>query len=115
EGICRYYASRFVAYFDGWKRFCAELHIDPEVRLQFMIGWAMIVQTEKIARAEVYSPEEAEQFVAAETRPVPGAESMERGPAPVETAEAIAAGWHDILDQLLVQQGGTGKTRKAGC
>src|SRR5262249_57292800 len=46
-GIVRYYASRFVAHVDGWKRFCTELHIDPEVQLKFMIGWETITQTDK--------------------------------------------------------------------
>jgi len=106
EGICRYYASRFIAYFDGWKLFSAQLHIDPEVRLSFMIGWATIVQTEKLARTQAFSSEEAEQFVRSETMPVPGDESMERGPDPVEPAEEIAACWHTILDEFLVREGG---------
>jgi hypothetical protein len=114
EGICRYYASRFIAYFDAWRLFSNELHIDPEVRLNFMIGWAMIVQTEKFARTQTFSPKEAEQFVRAETMPVPGDESMERGPVPVESAEEIAAGWHTVLREFLVLEGGKDRTQRVG-
>jgi len=56
HGICRYYAARFVAHVEGWKRFCSELHIDPEVPLHFMIGWETILQTEKQARALALAP-----------------------------------------------------------
>jgi hypothetical protein len=114
EGICRYYASRFIAYFDAWKRFSAEFHIDPEARLNFMIGWAMIVQTEKVARAKAFTPEEAEQFVRAETMPVLGDDSLERGPIAVESAEGIAAVWHIVLDKFLVQEGGTTRSQTGG-
>ena len=47
SGVVRYYASRFVAHVDGWKRFCTELHIDPEVQLEIMIGWETITHTDK--------------------------------------------------------------------
>jgi hypothetical protein len=44
--LVRYYAARFVARVDGWKQFCAESHVDPEVQLKFMIGWDNVVRTE---------------------------------------------------------------------
>jgi len=101
HGICRYYAARFVAHVEGWKLFCSELHIDPEVQLQFMIGWLTILQTEKQARALAFSPEEAARFVQLRRFSAEGNDSPERGPVPVETAEALAKDWHVLLDKLV--------------
>ena len=101
HGICRYYAARFVAHVEGWKLFCSELHIDPEVQLKFMIGWETILQTEKQARALAFSPEEAAKFVQIEPFAVEGDDSEERGPVPVETAEDLAKDWHVLVDKLV--------------
>jgi hypothetical protein len=114
EESCRYFASRFIAYFDGWKQFCAELHIDPEARMNFMIGWSTIVRTEEIARAQAFTPEEAEPFLHAATMPGPEKPSLERGTVPVESPETIAADWHIVLDKFLVREGGTRTTQYAG-
>jgi hypothetical protein len=114
EEICRYYAWRFIVYFDGWEQFCADLHIDPKVGMSFLIGWSTIVRTEEFARPQAFTPEEAEQFVRAATMPVPGDEPVERGPVAVESARTIAADWHNVLDELLVREGGTGRTQGAG-
>src|SRR5712692_2605299 len=62
EGIVRYYASRFVAHVDGWKQFCSERHIDPEVQLHFLPGWDTITRTEGPARELAFTPEEAARF-----------------------------------------------------
>src|SRR5439155_19394785 len=75
SGVVRYYASRFVAHVDGWKRFCTELHIDPEVQLEIMIGWETITHTDKTARELAFSAEEADRFVRLETAPVEGDDS----------------------------------------
>lgn len=101
NGIFRYYAARFVARVDGWKRFCSELHIDPEVQLHFMIGWETILQTEQQARALAFSPEEAARFVRIEPFAVEGEDSVGRGPVPVATAEDLAKDWHVSLDKLV--------------
>jgi hypothetical protein len=106
--VVRYYASRFVAHVEGWKRFCTELHIDPEVQLNFMIGWETIVQTEKQARALAFTPEEAERFVRIETFAVEGDDSLEKGPVPVETVQELAEGWHVLLDKLVQGYGAMG-------
>ena len=105
--IARYYASQVVAHVDGWKHFCTDLQIDPELQLRAMIGWGMITQTESAARAMAFSPEEAALFVAMETVPVEGDDSVERGPAPVETVEGLAQAWHVILEEFLDQEGGS--------
>ena len=96
----RYYAARFVAHVDGWKQFCTELKIDPEVQLQLLIGWDMVQRTEKEAREQGFDAEEAARFVRLETVPVEGNDSVERGPTPVETAAELARAWHAILEQL---------------
>jgi beta-phosphoglucomutase-like phosphatase (HAD superfamily) len=93
RGIARYFASRFVAHRQGWKQFCSEMNIDPEVQLDFMIGWGTILRTDKAARELAFSAEEACQFVRLETMPAEGNESLERGPVPVETIEELVEGW----------------------
>jgi hypothetical protein len=105
-GVMRYYAARFVAHVDGWKQFCTELTIDPEVQLNFMIGWDTIQRTEKQARELAFDPEEAARFVRLATLPVEGNDSLESGPQPVETVAGLAAAWHILLDQLTHKEGG---------
>jgi hypothetical protein len=99
-GIACYYAARFVAHVDGWQQFCSELHVDPEVQLNFMPGWDTITRTLEQARPLAFSPEEAARFVLLETVSPEGDASLERGPVPVETAAELAAAWHKILDKL---------------
>ena len=36
--LVRYFAYRFLANMDGWRQFCLEMYMDPEVQLNFMIG-----------------------------------------------------------------------------
>jgi hypothetical protein len=104
--LVRYYAARFVAHVDGWKQFCAELHVDPEAPLDFMIGWDNIVRTESQARELAFTPDDAAWFVRLETVDVGGDENQPSGPAPVETAAEVAAGWHAILAKLVDPEGG---------
>jgi hypothetical protein len=99
--LMRYYAARFVAHVDGWKQFCAELPIDPDALLHFMIGWDHIVWTESQARELAFTPEDAARFVRLETVPVDPDESRYMGPEPVATAAEIAADWHRIWTRLI--------------
>ena len=48
---------------EAWKQFCAELHMDPEAQLNFMIGWGLVTQTEKAARRLAFDAEETAQFL----------------------------------------------------
>jgi len=112
ERVCRYYASRIVAGVEGWKQFCAELHIDPEVQLNFMVGWDTIVLTCQTAQKWVFTAEEAERFVRAETISVKGSETMACGPVGVESPADVAAGWQRILEKLVIQ--GSGTVRPSG-
>jgi hypothetical protein len=99
-GIVRYYASRFVAHVEGWKKFCSELQIDPEAQLNFMMGWETIRRTEESARDLAFSDEEAALFVHAESLAREGDDALEKGPAPVETAKDLAQSWHVLLDKF---------------
>jgi hypothetical protein len=105
-GIVRYYATRLVAQVDGWKQFCAELKIEPEVQLHFMIGLDNVTRTEAQARRLAFDPEEADRFVLTETFPVAGDASLARSPVPVETVEEVVQSWHATLDQLVRREGG---------
>jgi hypothetical protein len=100
-GVARYYAARFVAYVEGWKLFCSEMHIDPQVLLNFMPGWETITRTETEARELAFTPEEAALFVRIETATIDGDDCLEKGPVPVETAQGLAEAWHGILDKLV--------------
>jgi hypothetical protein len=104
--LVRYYAARFVAHVDGWKQFCAALHVDPEAPVHFMIGWDNVVRTESRARELAFTPEEALWFARMETVPEDGDETKERGPAPLETAAEVAQGWQEMLTKLVQQEGG---------
>src|SRR5262245_21075204 len=102
----RYYAARFVAHVEGWKQFCAGLHLDPDVHARLMIGWDNVQRTEAAARELAFDAEAAARFVRLQTVPVAGDDTRERGPQPVETAEEIAQSWQAILDQLVDRQSG---------
>jgi hypothetical protein len=99
--VVSYYATRFVAHVDGWKQFCAELPMDPEVLLHFMTGWDNILWTERKARELTFTPEDAAWFVRMETVPVDGDESQQKAPEPVETAAEVAACWHQIWNGMI--------------
>jgi hypothetical protein len=98
-GLACYHAARFVAHLDGWKQFCLAMHMDPEVVLNFMPGRDTIERTERQARQVAFSPEEAAQFLRSLTMAVKGNDSLERQPLKLETAEELANGWCEIVDQ----------------
>src|SRR5262249_21398714 len=111
--VVGYYAARFVAHVDGWKRFCAELPIDPEALLHYMIGWDHVGRTERKARELAFTPEDAAWFVRLETVPVDGGESHETGPEPVETAAEVAAGWLSVWNGMIQDQTDRGSPESA--
>jgi hypothetical protein len=51
-------ATRMIALHDGWRLFCAELHIDPEVTIRDLPGYAIVELTLK--RAGVWALTEEE-------------------------------------------------------
>jgi hypothetical protein len=104
--VTRYYASRFVAHADGWKQFCAELHVDPEAPLKVMIGWSLVTQTEKAARRLAFSAAEAAQFQRLETVAVEGVDAQQRSPVSIESVADLVRDWHVFLDDLVRREGG---------
>lgn len=106
RGITCYYASRFVAHIEAWKQFNAELHMDPEAQLNFMIGWGLVTQTEKAARRLAFDAEEAAEFLRLETDPIADDAGLERGPVPVENVSELVRDWHTMLDKLFRHEGG---------
>jgi hypothetical protein len=106
RGITRYYASRFVVYIDAWKQFCADLHMDPEAQLNFMIGWGLVTQTEKAARRLAFDAEETAQFLRLETDPVADDPGLECGPVQIENVAELVRDWHTILDEMIRHEGG---------
>ena len=106
RGITRYYASRIVAHIEAWKQFCAELHMDPEAQLNFMIGWGLVTQTEKAARRLAFDAEEAAQFLRLETDPVADDAGLECGPVPVENVAELVRDWHTMLEEMVRHEGG---------
>jgi hypothetical protein len=99
--MVRYLAYRFTVHVDGWKRFCTGMAIEPEVPLDFMIGWDTIVRTEKRARDLAFTPEHAALFLLSETVAAEGLEANEVERPHVETAEGLAEAWQAILDKLV--------------
>jgi hypothetical protein len=97
-------ASRFTAHVDGWKQFCADLHLDPEAALRFRIGWELIEQTERAARILVLSAEEAARSPHLEPAAAESDDSSEGGAAPVESVADLARDWHAVLDDLVRSQ-----------
>src|SRR5262249_50418604 len=96
----------FVAHADGWKQFCAELHIDPEAPLQVMIGWSLVTQTEKAARRLAFSAAEAAQFQRVETMAVEGVDTPQRSPVPIESVADLVRECHVVLEGLGGREGG---------
>jgi hypothetical protein len=99
-GPACYHAARFVAHIDGWKQFCLKMDMDPEVVLNLMPGQDTIRRTERQARKVAFSPEEAAQLLRSLTVAVEGNDSSKRGPVQLETAEELAKGWRETVDQL---------------
>jgi hypothetical protein len=100
-GSARYLAARLLAHIDGWKRFCAEIHLEPQVLLQDMPGWQTVARTEREARELAFTPQEAAEFLRWERAAAEGDDEVATGPAPVETAEALAKAWHEMIDELV--------------
>ena len=99
--LVRYFAYRFTVHMDGWRQFCSEMHIDPEVQLNFMIGWDMITRTEQRARDLAFTPEGAALFLWSETVDPKGEESGDDKLPQVETAAGLAQVWHVFVDERM--------------
>jgi hypothetical protein len=53
------FAYLFTANLDGWRRFCSEFTIDPELLMNDLPGYDTVKRTEEAARIMACTPEEA--------------------------------------------------------
>jgi hypothetical protein len=59
-------AFRLLRDANGWKRFCADLNIDPEIVLRHLPGYEMIKDAQASAPAIAFTASEAEAFLHSE-------------------------------------------------
>jgi hypothetical protein len=59
----RMWAYVLTAKRDGWRRFCAELKVDPDVFLQDMPGYDTVKRSEEAARLVAFSVDEARAWL----------------------------------------------------
>jgi hypothetical protein len=97
--MVRYQAFLFLVHVDGWKQFCSDLPIDPDVLLDFMPGWDMITRTKAEAKERAFTREDAAMFLLSEAFDSHGTASEELESPQVLTAEKLAADWHTIVDR----------------
>jgi len=72
---------------EAWKRFCAELHLDPEVLIRELPGFPTVRRAEEIARAYAFTEKEA-------------AEAMRHksaGDETIQTVESVLANFRAAL------------------
>jgi hypothetical protein len=104
--MVRYQAYLFVTHREGWRQFCREWPIDPDVLLQIKPGWDMVMRTETQAREHAYSQEDAAMFLLSETRLPEESEAEEFDLPRVLTVTDLAQVWHTVIDmQLKTHQG----------
>ena len=102
RSVMRHHAFLFITYVDGWRQFCADLLIDADALLHCYPGWDMVTQTEKKARENAYSREDAIMFLLCDATATHGDESEDGeipSIPPVPTVEGLAKEWHEILDR----------------
>jgi hypothetical protein len=76
-------AYRIVVQADGWKLFCRQLQIDPEVPLKDLPGHEAVSHLEKLSRNLAFTPEEA----CVRLREAVGSDKSLEGNAPPDTSE----------------------------
>jgi hypothetical protein len=59
----RMWAYVLTAKRDGWRRFCAEVPVDPELLLQDMCGYETVKRSEEAARLLAFSVDEAREWL----------------------------------------------------
>jgi hypothetical protein len=104
-GVPAFAASRMIAYrclvhAEGWRLFCGELGIDPDVLLRDLPGFDEVRRLHEQAREVAYTEAEARTFLrrAYRRRDSAGAASAEPGQSPEpETAAGVAASMRRFL------------------
>jgi hypothetical protein len=97
-------AYRIVVQADGWKLFCRQLQIDPDVPLKDLPGHGAVSHVEKLARSLACTPEEAWIRL----REAVGSDKLLEGNAPPEasechvgTAEEVARFMREFLEAQI--------------
>jgi hypothetical protein len=95
-------AFRFVVRADGWKQFCRQLQIDPDISLRDLHGYEAVCHMEKVARPLACTPEEA---IACLRDAVQSDKALETEAPPVrreyrvDTAEDVARSMRESLEE----------------
>jgi hypothetical protein len=93
----------FLVRADGWKLFCAELHIDPDDPLRNLPGYSALRETEKTARLVACSPEQALANIREDPErkeSAQGASSAVPCEYHIDTPEDVARSMREDLEQL---------------
>ena len=99
--MVRYQAFLFVTHVEGWKQFCCELSINPDVLLEFLPGWDMVLRTEAQARERAFTREDAAMFLLGEAFRTQGPTVEGLDLPQVPTVEGLAKDWHTFLDHRV--------------
>jgi hypothetical protein len=83
-------AYLLVCHFDGWRLFCKERNLDPEVLLRDIPGYGVAIEAEAIARALAFNAQEAAAWVRRDG-------TAER--AEILTAESVAADLRKFVEK----------------
>jgi hypothetical protein len=107
-GMVRYPAFLFLTPVEGWKQFCGDVSMDPDVRPDFMPGWDMVTRTQAPARQRAFTRQEAALFLLSETPLAEGTADEELDLPHVLRVEGLARDWHTFLgrrEEAVLGQG----------
>jgi hypothetical protein len=108
-GMVRYQAFLFLTHVEGWKQFCCEWSIDPDVLLDFMPGWDMVTRTQAQAQERAFTRQEAALFLLSEASFAEGPAVEELCLPQVLTVAGLAQDWHAFLDRRAESVLGQGR------
>jgi hypothetical protein len=107
--MVRYQAFLFLTHVEGWKQFCGEVSMDPDVLLDFLPGWDMVTRTQAQARERAFTRQEAALFLLSETPLVEDPAAEELDLPQVLTVAGLAQDWHTFLDRRAESVLGNGR------
>ena len=91
--VVQWWAYLFLVEWQGWERFCAELHLEGDALLRDLPGYPTVKEAEASARRWAFTPEEAAE----------AARTLWGEAAHVPTADAVLA---DYRAALAVRENG---------
>jgi hypothetical protein len=95
--MVRYHAYLFVTHVDAWNQFCAKLPLNHEVLLTRLPGWDIRKRTERLARKEAYSQEDALLFLLTERGDLESDADEEAELPRIPTVEVLVEEWQTIV------------------